>query len=174
MIRSHTFSVITLAACAMSPAAAYADHMGVPGDPVGFCMIDVRSIKGSSPSQDNATKEFHAGEFLADLQDQLGSLPFTRYEALSHEIQKVPLHEKGVFRVVGAGEEQNTVFVDVECITNDGARVQIDWNGSKEQSVVSSQMRVVNGQNLVVGTDHDDSASTILSIKVNCRAGDSQ
>lgn len=136
------------------------------------CEVDVRSLKGTAPKEENVPKQLEAGEFLADLQDQLQTLPFSHYEALSHERQKVPLHERGVFQVLGAGAEQNSVAVEVECITNDGARVKIEWNGAEGASVVSSQLRLVNGKNWVVGTDHDDSASTIVSIKVECKSGE--
>ena len=149
-----------------SVSSARADHA-----PMGHCMVDVRSLRGSEPAEENVAKQLEAGEFLADLRDQLQSLPYSHFDALSHERQKVPLHEKGVFRVLGANGDQNTVFVEIECIGHDGARIQIDWKDVEGSSLLSRQLSLVNGKNLVVGTDHADKVCPLMSVKVECSDG---
>lgn len=109
------------------------------------------------------------GEFIADLQEQLEPLPYAHFETISSERQQVPLHEKAIFRVQNAAKETNTVFVEVECVSDEGARLMIDWNGAEGGNILSTQSRLTNGKNWVVGTDHENNSSTIISIKVQCR-----
>ena len=136
------------------------------------CAIDVRSLLGSEVAAENADKELRMGEFIADLKEQLEPLPYAHFETLSHERQQVPLHEKAIFRVRNAAKETNTVFVEVECVSDEGARLRIDWNGSEGASILSTQSRLTNGKNWVLGTDHENDMSTIISIRVNCRKED--
>jgi len=133
------------------------------------CAIDVRSLLGSGAGDENSDKELHTGEFIADLKEQLEPLPYSHFETLSYESQQVPLHEKAIFRVKNAAHEVNTVFVEVECVSDEGARLMIDWNGSEGSNILSTQSRLTNGKNWVLGTDHEDHSSTIISIKVQCR-----
>ncbi len=132
------------------------------------CLVDVRSLIGSNPADENFAKELKTGEFIADLKEQLDSLPFAKFSTLSHEQQKVPLQEKAVFRVQNAAKKTNTVFVEVECVSDSGARLQVDWNSEDGASILSTQLRLMNGKNWVLGTDHEDKSSTIVSIKVEC------
>ena len=132
------------------------------------CVVDVRSLKGSGPSDANYSKELHVGEFIADLKDQLDPLPFSTFKTLSHERQQVPLLEKAIFRVQTARKDENTIFVEVECVSDSGARLQVDWNSDDGTSILSTQLRLQNGKNWVLGTDHEDKSSTIVSIKVHC------
>ena len=132
------------------------------------CLLDVRSLKGTAPAEENTTKELEAGEFVADLHDQLEALPYKHFETLGHEQQQVPVHEKGAFRVPSANGSQNSVFVEVECVTEVGASLKIDWNNESGQNLVSTQVRLLDGKNWVLGTDHEDSSATIVSVKVDC------
>jgi hypothetical protein len=132
------------------------------------CAIDVRSLLGSVACEENSEKELRMGDFIADLKEQLEPLPYAHFETLSHERQQVPLHEKAIFRVTNAAKETNTVFVEVECVSEDGAKLLIEWNGSEGASILSTQSRLTNGKNWVVGTDHENECATIISIKVQC------
>lgn len=132
------------------------------------CLVDVRSLRGTEPSDANYAKELKVGEFIADLKEQLDALPFSKFQTLSHEHQQVPLLEKAVFHVQSAAKKDNTIFVEVECVSENGARLQVDWNSEDGASILSTQLRLQNGKNWVLGTDHEDKSSTIVSIKVEC------
>ena len=165
---SRVLSVAAFPAAVLFVAGAASAADEVVG---GRCLLDVRSLKGTSPSEENTTKELEAGDFVADLHDQLEALPYKHFETLGHERQQVPLHEKGAFRVPSANGSQNAVFVEVECITEVGASLKIDWNNEAGQSLVSTQVRLLDGKNWVLGTDHEDSSATIVSVKVDCHSG---
>ncbi|MFN8391123.1 MAG: hypothetical protein U0136_12605 [Bdellovibrionota bacterium] len=137
--------------------------------PDDACVVQARLLKGSSRADTGNGKTLATGNFLSDLKEQLEPLPFTHYETLGHERQLVPLHEKAIFRLSGERNEEHRLFVDMECIHQDGARVQIDWHVGDNEALVSSEINLVNGKSWVVGTDADDDSSTIMSIKVECK-----
>ncbi len=132
------------------------------------CLIDVRSLIGTDPAEENTRKKLEAGKFVADLHDQLEALPFQHFETLGHEQQRVALHDKATFHLKSADGSRNSVLVKVDCITEVGATLKIDWSNEAGGSIVSTQVRLPDGKNWVLGTDHEDRSATIVSIKVEC------
>ena len=132
-------------------------------------MVDLRSLKGSKRAPENSNKSLETGQFISDIKDQLEPLPFSHYETLSHERQLIPLHEKGVIRLGAADKTDNKIFVDLDCINSDGARVLVDWQNDDGQSLLTTKLHLLNGKSWVIGTDHEDDSSTIISIKVDCK-----
>ena len=173
----------SLSALALSPHPVFADEPLNVGS-TGRCGVHVRVLKGwSKPKLRRATASVAPNEAvnseagqsnemerakIADLSSQLETLPFARYETVSEEQQLISFREKGVFNLkVEEGEEQ-ILFVEPAMVTGSSVAVVVDWRSASGDELLSSKLKVGNGQNVVFGTDVSDDASLILCIKVTC------
>ncbi len=146
------------------------------GSPVvgstGRCGVHVRVLKGWSKSKlrrvtVNPLEDAEHAK-IADLRSQLETLPFAQYESVSEEQQLISFREKGVFNLKVAEGEDQILFVEPAMVTGSSVAVVVDWRSGNGDELLSSKLKVGNGQNVVFGTDVSEDASLILCIKVTC------
>lgn len=143
--------------------AAYGDNTA------RSCDIGVRVICGSERSalrQSGKGPKLHS--LLYDVSQQLEPLPFAKYSPLAHDRQRLAFEEQGTFRLLTHKKELHKLTVVPHRIEGEKVHLTVDWQGPGDEKLLSTKLRVVNGQNMVVGTDSDSDSSTILCIKVNC------
>ncbi len=139
----------------------------------GRCGVHVRVLKGWSKSKlrrakvDTTLSDEERAK-IADLSSQLETLPFARYETVSEEQQLISFREKGVFNLKVDANEEQILFVEPAMVTGGLVAVVVDWRSGSGDELLSSKLKVGNGQNVVFGTDVTDDASLILCIKVTC------
>lgn len=175
--------VCSLSGDVLADDAAVADF-GKPSEPAmaakaggekevgstGRCGVHVRVLKGWSKSKiERATPPNDAErDKIEDLKSQLETLPFARYEKVSEEQQLISFREKGVFNLKVNEAEEQILFVEPAMVTGELVAVVVDWRSGSGDELLSSKLKVGNGQNVVFGTDVSDDASLILCIKVTC------
>lgn len=167
------FFIGTVAADDVAPTGTTAPSIGS----TGRCGVHVRVLKGWSKvkvrkagaMRGNLPPESEADRAkIADLSSQLETLPFARYETVSEEQQLISFREKGVFNLKASEAEQQILFVEPETVTGGSVVVVVDWRSGSGDELLSSKLKVGNGQNVVFGTDVSDETSLILCIKVTC------
>lgn len=164
--------VLGLAVLTLSPDVVAADEAAKPVGSTGRCGVHVRVLKGWSKAklQRAAVNPVNDAERakIADLSSQLETLPFARYETVSEEQQLISFREKGVFNLKAEAGEEQILFVEPAMVTGSLVAVVVDWRSGSGDELLSSKLKVGNGQNVVFGTDVSEDASLILCIKVTC------
>lgn len=132
------------------------------------CMIGVRII-GAFKSSATSRADVQMSPALRDLGSQLTKLPFSKYVAAEYAQQMVALREKCVFDLADTNNERQKISVIPHETVEGRVRATVEWQGEGGVSIVSTRMRVENGQNVVLGADDTREQSTIVSIKFSCR-----
>ncbi len=131
------------------------------------CAVTVKAISGSARVASASGKALEAGKFLSDVKHQLEPLPFQRYRIVDSTERSVELGSRSEFNVFDDGA-RHTLFIKPCEVVGRRVQVRVDWTGPEGNTLLSTKLGVVNGKNVVVGTDTSGDTSTIMSIKIDC------
>lgn len=132
------------------------------------CLVEVRAIKAFQRGADFRAKRLQTGRMLVDVKSQLEPLPFKRYQVLQSFLKRVSLNDQVSFDLLGAEGETNYLIVRPESMFGNRVQVMVNWKDEAGADLLSSELKVINNQNVVLGTDRAEDRSTIVSIKLNC------
>lgn len=132
------------------------------------CVVEVRAIKAFQRGADFRAKRLQTGRMLVDVKSQLEPLPFKRYQVLESFLKRVSLNEQVSFDLIGAEGEANYLVVRPESLFGNRVQVMVNWKDEAGADLLSTELKVINNQNVVLGTDRAEDRSTILSIKLSC------
>lgn len=134
---------------------------------VGVRLISARQTAIASPGVVDAQMT----SFLADVRDQLANLPFSSYKPIKYVEGNVPLNQRAAFVLPASESERHTVYVQPHELSSGKVKTTIEWEGPSGESLVSTRMRVVNGENVILGTDPQSGAKScrIISVRIDCR-----
>lgn len=154
--------------------------LGNKSSAVSDCTLRVRVVKGDKAQATEGEGDEQGGskahvtyknlEGLDDVQRQLDPLPFAEFKIIDSIERPIKLNTKEVFNLKGEGDSVNIVSVTPHSLNKSRVQLTVDWReqGSEEE-FVSTQMAVLNGESLVLGTDSSESTSTILCVRINCQ-----
>ena len=149
--------------CAASSASA---------DTRPLCHVGVRLIQATrAPAKGGVhkiSKEIPMTSFLAGMTDQLKDLPFTDYDTIDMAEGTVKLREQKRFEVFGPQKDRHLIFVEPHEVANGRVRTSLEWRDPAGDGLVDTTMRIVNGENVVLGTDSNENSSTIVSVSIHC------
>lgn len=106
---------------------------------------------------------------LSDLRPQLEALPFSRYEHITTVRQTIPLEETGLFSLKPAPGEEQLLFVAPQTVTGDGVSLMVDWKDVGGEELLSTKLKILNGQGVVLGTDLSPDSSAIVGVRAKCK-----
>ena len=154
--------------------------LGTSSNAVSDCTLRVRVVKGDKAQAENGAGDEQGGskahvtyknlEGLDDVQRQLDPLPFAEFKIIDSIERPIKLNTKEVFNLKGEGNSVNIVSVTPHSLNKSRVQLTVDWREEgAEEEFVSTQMAVLNGESLVLGTDSSESTSTILCVRINCQ-----
>ncbi len=135
---------------------------------VTSCEVFVRLIKAikSSPNSPVSAKKINAK--LADVREQLAPLPFEDYETVDARTARVALSEKATFHLRHASQGVHTVRVEPHEVSGGRVHLTVDWEDAQGESLVSTMVRVVDGQNVMLGAEGKTDACSLVGVRVSC------
>ncbi len=131
------------------------------------CEVGVRVIKGSE-KEGKSTDLNSLGKSLVSMEPQLKKLPYKKYDEMTSRRQQVALGKESRFSVSDAMGKPQTVKVQPVSVSEKRVEVLVNWLGADSSKLLSTKVRVLNGESVMLGTDSSGKHSTILSIKVSC------
>ncbi|OVE79773.1 hypothetical protein BVY02_02315 [bacterium J17] len=132
------------------------------------CEIKIRLIKASGEVVGDTSGKVLVGEHLKDIEKQLGTLSFSKYQVVDQSSAKVSLGKSANFALKNGEVETYSVSVAPHDISMKKVNATVDWRSADNKGVLSTKFRVLNGQNIVFGADGDTEHSTILCLSVSC------
>ncbi len=133
------------------------------------CGVEVRVIKGAQRRGQYRFKRLETGNFLTDVKSQLQPLPYGSYKVLEAVEKEVRLGEQVDFQLTGATGDSQRLGVRPEKLLGKRVQTQINWEDAAGGPLLSTKLRMTNGETMVLGTENDAQSSTIVCIKVACK-----
>ncbi len=132
------------------------------------CDVSVRVVKGAVNDSEFKGKEMRVGKFISDMKNQLETLPYKEYTVLDSQKKLVAFGGKGAFTLADASKKIHSLSVSPLKKAEKRVTVMVDWKDPVGDTLVSTQLKVLNGENVVLGTDTSGDESTIMCITVDC------
>ena len=143
--------------CLLLPTSVFAES----------CEVGVKVIKGSK-QKSKATNFGSLGKSLVSMKGQLENLPYKEYGVMTTRSQSVKFGAEGNFSVRDAMDKPHVVKIKPLTVKDKRVEVLVDWHGSDSSKLLSTKLKVLNGESVMLGTDSSGEHSTILSIQVSC------
>jgi len=143
--------------CLLIPGSGFAEN----------CEVGVKVIKGSK-HKSKTTNFGSLSKSLVTMKGQLGNLPYKEYGVMTTRSQSVKFGAEGNFSVRDAMGKPHVVKIKPLTVKDKRVEVLVDWHGSDSSKLLSTKLKVLNGENVMLGTDSSGEHSTILSIQVSC------
>ena len=132
------------------------------------CDVLVRIIKGEGNSEKFGGMDMKVGNYLNDMKSQLETLPYKQYNVLDSKSMKIGLGGKETFQMQDSQKQNHNVIINPLEIKGGRVKLMVDWTDAQGENLLSTQLRVVNGENVVLGTETSGDESTIMSINLDC------
>lgn len=169
-------AVVALVPIVVSAADGVLANDSMPTVQKGACHVGVRLIRatrrpaGAAPVR--ATRDLPMTSFLADVSDQLAPLPFTDYDTIDMAEQVVELRNSASFTLSGPRSEKHSILVQPHEVARGRVFTTVEWKDPHGDGLVSTKMRMVNGENVVLGadglSDGPEDSSMIVSVRLSC------
>ncbi len=146
----------------LSPVAAQSQ---VDEKARGQCRIAVRMLRVTDgPALDQSGMS----SFLEDMDDQLKSLPFKGYETVDFKETVAVFGKRAKVVLRGANTPAYTLAVIPHERGQGRVHLTVDWRGPDRRSLLSTKLRVREGENVMLGTDKTSGRPLLVAIKVMC------
>ncbi len=134
------------------------------------CKIFVRLIS-SHKAKSPGTEARKVSASLADVEAQLAPLPFDNYETIDASTSEVAFSEQGVFRLSQASKGIHTVKVRPHEVSGGRVQLTVDWEDPQGETLVSTMLRVMDGQNVMLGAEGTKKSCALVGVRAQCRTG---
>jgi hypothetical protein len=141
------------------------------------CEIGVTLIHGSKKAEPkfakhkklegNAVRPDIVG-FAPGLQHNLSSLPFSAYKRIQTKKQSVKIGSRASFSLRDYKGGIHEVSVTPTHRISEKIQALVSWKGPDNSTLLSTQLRIINGQNMVLGAEQDKNSSLIVNVSLNC------
>lgn len=146
------------------PNASYAE----PG--FSSCDLTLRLVAPQAAKPEaGAAAKLQMSSFVQDADEQLKSLPFSDYQPVAMQEQQVPQGATGRFQLSGGKFPDYEVEVHPKSLEKNRVKLVVDWRELGGREVISTQMCVPNGENVVLGNDRSPAGPVMVLIKPQCR-----
>ena len=106
--------------------------------------------------------------FLQDMDDQLKSLPFKGYETVDFKETRATFGKRAQVTLRGARTAPYTLSVVPHERGQGKVHLTVDWRDANRRSLLSTKLRVREGENVMLGTDKTAGKPLLVAIKVIC------
>ena len=131
------------------------------------CTIFVRLI-AAKRSADDSPEPAAVSSYLQDVSAQLAPLPLTDYQTLDSGTAEVPFGKEAFFRLRKNEGKPHTIRVVPHQMTGGRVQLTVDWKNPRGENLVSTMLRVPNGENVMLGDEGSDSTCALVGVKVSC------
>lgn len=118
---------------------------------------------------DGAEAGVEMSSFVQDAHEQLRGLPFNEYRPIAIQEKQVPQGGEAVFIVNTNQFPEYEVRAFARSLEKNRVKLTLDWRETSGREIVSTQICVPNGENVVLGSDRMAGEPVMLLIKPNCR-----
>ncbi|MCB0324599.1 MAG: hypothetical protein KDD69_13545 [Bdellovibrionales bacterium] len=144
------------------------------------CDIQVRLIRASrDKSSGNGAESAGIGgrqmpkmhALLADVSAQLEPLDFDEYVTIDQASRQVRFLHTETFGMTDTSGLRHVISVSPHEMSREKVHLLLDWTDPDGVRLVSTKMRVPNGQNVMLGSEGTRRACTLVGVKVACKGG---
>jgi hypothetical protein len=132
-----------------------------------LCKAKLKIIKGTN-HQNLELPPLRWKDLPADIRGQLKPLPFNYYEILIQAEKLSGLRLPAEFEINAEGIEPGQLVVHQVARQGDASDLMVDWSNSNGEKLLSSKVRLADGDTWVMGTDGEKGNGSILCLKFDC------
>lgn len=132
------------------------------------CALTVRLI-APTDVKDAHYGEVHMSSFVADANEQLQGLPFNGYRPLAIREAEVFAKQSAEFILSAEDTPRYKLQVSPQSLEEERVCLRVDWSEESGRSIVSTRIKVPNGENIVLGSDTVPGGPMLVIIKPKCR-----
>ncbi len=132
------------------------------------CDVSVRVIKGAVNDSEFSGKKMEVGSFIADMKHQLETLPYKEYSVIDSQNKTVAFGKESSFSLTDANKQVHNLKIEPISLEKKRVVVKVNWTDPAGDTMLATQLKVINGENLVLGTETSGDESTIVCVTLLC------
>lgn len=130
------------------------------------CDVSLRVMRGQKSSGDTRVQEIP--KMLDDISGALKAVPYKNFNVLDTQKTRVRFESSATFMIPGADGEKQSVTIVPHKFVGKRVKTTVNWFNNAGDEILSTKLRIINSENMVVGTDHQGGRSTLVCVSINC------
>lgn len=167
----HRKSILVSCAFSLVILALFFNIKTVSADTGAHCDVMVRLVEPKMEHRSKSADSEYArmSSFVEDAGEQLKALPFNEFRPLAMQQARVAKGAKTKFILGAKGSPSYRLVVEFISLVSNQVGLRVDWQERSGREIVSTQLKVPNGENVVLGSDKLKGGPKVILIKSQCK-----